>query len=80
MTGLNHLVRLQGVTGWCTAQCIKMLLFCTKTIMKVSRNFELACLKKKEKKNVLAVQFGTFTMFFMPLGVLFIMETLEDKW
>jgi len=26
-----------------------MLLFCAKTIMKESREFELACLKKKEK-------------------------------
>ena len=35
--------------GWCTAQC-KMLLFCAKTIVKESRNFELARLKKKKKK------------------------------
>jgi len=37
--------------GWCTAQW-KMLLFCAKTIMKESRKFELARLKKK---NILAV-------------------------
>jgi len=35
--------------GWCTAQC-KMLLFCTKTVMKSHFNFELACLMKKKKK------------------------------
>jgi len=35
--------------GWCTAQW-KMLLFCTKTIMKESHKFELAHLKKKKKK------------------------------
>jgi len=35
--------------GWCTAQW-KMLLFCVKTIVKESRKFELACLKKKKKK------------------------------
>jgi len=34
--------------GWCTAQW-KMLLFCAKTIMKESRKFELAHLKKKKK-------------------------------
>jgi len=32
--------------GWCTAQW-KMLLFCAKTIVKESRKFELARLKKK---------------------------------
>ena len=35
--------------GWCTAQW-KMLLFCAKTIVKDSRKFELARLKKKKKK------------------------------
>ena len=28
----------------------KMMLFCAKTIVKESHNFELACLKKKKKK------------------------------
>jgi len=32
--------------GWFTAQ-YEMLLFCVKTVMKESRNFELAHLKKK---------------------------------
>jgi len=51
VTGSNRLVRLQScekVMGWCTTQC-KMLLFCVKTIMRESRNFELTRLKKKEK-------------------------------
>jgi len=40
--------------GWCTAQW-KMLLFCAKTIVKESCKFELARLKKKKKKSILAV-------------------------
>jgi len=35
--------------GWCAAQW-KRLLFCVKTIVKVSNKFELAHLKKKKKK------------------------------
>jgi len=34
--------------GWCTAQW-KMRLFCGKTIVKESRKFELAHLKKKKE-------------------------------
>ena len=52
VSGSNHLVRLQScekAMGWCTAQC-KMLLFCVKTIVKESCNFELGRLK-----NILAV-------------------------
>jgi len=49
-------MRLQScgkAMGWCTD---KMLLFCAKTIVKGSHNFQLARLKKKRKKeNVLAV-------------------------
>jgi len=60
-----------------------MLLFCAKTIVKESRKFELACLKKK-KKNILAVwQLSClvfFRCFLVPLGVLFIMKALKDKW
>jgi len=33
--------------SWCTARW-KMLLFCVKTIVKESHNFELSCLKKKK--------------------------------
>ena len=40
---------VKKVMGWCTAQQ-KMLLFCVKIIVKVSRKFELARLKKERKK------------------------------
>ena len=56
VSGSKRLVRLQTcekAMGWCTAQR-EMPLFCAKTIMKESRKFELACLKKK-KQNILAV-------------------------
>ena len=43
----------------------KVLLFCAKTIVKVSRKVELARLKKKKN--------------WAPLGVLFVMKTLEDE-
>jgi len=49
----NRLAWLQTwkkAMGWYTAQW-KMLLFCAKTIVKESRKFELAHLKKKKKKN-----------------------------
>ena len=54
--------------GWCTAQ-LKMLLFCAKTIVKESRKFELARLKKKKKKEkhfgrLVTLWFGTFAMLF----------------
>ena len=59
-----------------------MLLFCAKTIVKESRKFELARLKKK--KNILAVWRLSGAVlsrcFLAPLGVLFIMKTLEDEW
>ena len=73
--------------GWCTAQW-KMLLFCAKTIMKESRKLELAHLKKKMKKKekhfgqLETFWFGAFAVhsrcFLAPLGVLFIVKTLED--
>jgi len=37
--------------GWYTGQC-KMLLFCVKIIVKETHNFELAGLKKKNKKKI----------------------------
>ena len=52
VSGSNHLVWLQTwkkPMGWCTAQW-KMLLFCAKTVVKESRKFELARLKRKKKK------------------------------
>ena len=50
VTSLNQLVRLQSyekAMGWCTAQ-YKMQLFCMKTNVKESQNFELAHLQKKK--------------------------------
>jgi len=50
-----------------------MLLFCVKTIMKESQNFEPARLKKKKKKekhfgSLATFWFGTFTMLFHTTG------------
>jgi len=51
-----------------------MLLFCVKTIMKESRKFELARLKKKKKKKekhfgrLATFWFGTFVMLFSATG------------
>jgi len=48
--------------GWCT-----MLPFCTKTIVKESRKFELARLKKKKEKHFgrrATFRFGTLAMLF----------------
>jgi len=65
-----------------------MLLFCAKTIVKESRKFELARLKKKKKKKkkekhfgrLVTFLFGTFARCILaPLGVLFVMKTLEDE-
>ena len=58
-----------------------MLLFCVKTVVKVSCNFELARLKKKEYNfGCLATfWFGTFVMLFAPMGVLFVIKALEDE-
>ena len=73
--------------GWCTAQW-KMLPFCPKTIVKESRRFELARLKKKKKKKkkkekhfgrLVTFWFGISRCFLAPLGVLFVIKTLEDE-
>ena len=63
--------------------------------MKESRSFELACLKKKKKeeeeeeeetkkKTILAVWSLSGLVlsqwFSAPVGVFFIMKTLEDEW
>jgi len=54
-----------------------MLLFCAKTIVKESRKFELARLKKKKKKKkkkekhfgrLVTFWFGTFAMLFSATG------------
>jgi len=58
-----------------------MLLFCVKTIVKASRKFELARLKKQKKKKkkkkekhfgrLVTFWFGTFTMLFSATGCVF---------
>ena len=92
VSGSNHLMWLRTwkkAMGWCTAQW-KMLLFCAKSVVKESHKFELACLKKKKKKkkkerkeNILAVWWLSGSVlswcFLAPLGVLFVMKTLEDE-
>jgi len=62
-----------------------MLLFCAKSIVKKkSRKFELARLKKKKKKKkekhfgrMATFWFGVSRCFVAPLGVFFVMKTLE---
>ena len=57
-----------------------MLLFCSKTIVKESHKLELASLKKKPSFWPLATfLLGAFMMFLAPVGVLFVMKTLEDE-
>ena len=69
-----------------------MLLFCVKTIAKESHSFELGCLKKKKKKKKERKKERKKTFWqsadflvryvcnvFMPVGVLFVMKTLEDE-
>ena len=82
--GSNRLVWLQTwkkAMGWCTTQW-KMLLFCAKTIVKESRKFELARLKKKKEKHFWTS--GDFLVrcfrdaFLLPLGVFFVMKALEN--
>ena len=54
--------------------------------MKESCKFELARVKKKKKRKekhfgcLETFWFGTFAMLLAPLGVLFVMKTLEDEW
>ena len=89
VNGSNRLVWLQTwkkAMGWCTAQW-KMLLFCAKTIVKESRKFELARLKKKKKKKkkekhfgrLVTFWFGTFTMLFSATSMFFVMKILENE-
>jgi len=68
------------VTGWCAAQC-KMLLFCVKTIMKESCNFELACLKKKKReRSLVTFWLGTFAMLFCTTRHVVGHEALVNEW
>jgi len=51
-----------------------MLLFCAKTIVKESRKFELARLKKKKEKHfgrLATFWFGAFPMLFSAIGCVF---------
>jgi len=56
-----------------------MLLFCAKTIVKESRKFELARLRKKKKKKkkekhfgrLATFMFGAFAMLFGAIGCVF---------
>jgi len=51
-----------------------MLLFCAKTIVKESRKFELARLRKKKKKHfgrLATFWFGAFAMLFSAIGCVF---------
>jgi len=51
-----------------------MLLFCAKTIVKESRKFELAHLKKKKEKpfgRLVTFWFGTFVTLFSTTGCVF---------
>ena len=73
----NLLVWLQTwkkAMGWCTTQW-KMLLFCAKTVVKESRKFELARLKKKKKEKhfgrLVTFWIGTFAMLFNATGCVF---------
>ena len=90
VSGSNHLVWLwtwKKAMGWCTAQW-KMLLFCAKNIVKESRKFELARLKKKKKEErkknispILRVPGLVLSRCFLaPLGVLLVMKTLDNEW
>jgi len=65
--------------GWFTAQ-YEMLLFCVKTVMKESRNFELAHLKKKNMALWRLCGLVLSRRFFVPVSMLFVMKTLEDGW
>jgi len=61
-----------------------MLLFCAKTVVKESRKFELARLKKKKKKKkekhfgrLVTFWFGTFAMLFSTTGCVFRHENTQ---
>ena len=60
--GFKHLVKL----GLCTTQC-KTMLFCVKTAMRESNNFEIAYLREEECETysgrLVTFGFGTFVMF-----------------
>ena len=75
--------------GYCTAQC-KMLLLCVETIVKESRNFELARLRKKKEKerkkkekhfgHLATFWFCTFVMLFCTTRRVVGYEALEKEY
>ena len=80
VTGSKRLMRLQScekAMGWCSAQ-FKMLLYCVKNILNEWCNFELAHLKKRNKRKTFC--FGTFVMFLCATRSLVGHETQEDEW
>ena len=69
--------------GWYTGQ--RKMLFCMKAIMKESRNFELAHLKKKKMKEkllgcVVTSWFHTFAMLICFTECIVGHETLNGEW
>ena len=83
VSGSSRLVWLQAwkkAMGWCTAQW-KMLLICAETIVKESRKFELARLKKKKKKEKHFGRLGSVLSrcFLAPQGVLFVIKNTR-RW
>jgi len=69
--------------GWCTVQC-KMLLFCVKTIMKESWNFELSHLKKKKARknicNLVTSGMVLWQCFFAPLWLCVAGDENTQRW
>ena len=63
-----------------------MLLFCVKTIVKESHKSELEEEEEQQQQQqqqhfgrLVTFWFGTFAMLLVPLGVFFVMKTLEDE-
>jgi len=68
----------------CTARC-KILPFCAKTIMRESRKFDPASLKREEKKKnnfgyLVTFRIHTFTMLLHTIRSLDGSWTLKDEW
>ena len=66
-------------------QC-NMLLFCSKTVVRVSHSFGHLKKQRRTKKeksyfvSLTTFWFSTFVMLFVALEVLLVMKTLKDKW
>jgi len=87
VTGLKCLVRLQcceKVLHLCTSQC-KLMLFCVKTTVKESRNFQLAVWRRGKKQRKIFgclanFWFSSSWCFLLPLCMLLVTKTLKDEW